>query len=63
MIYSMFVSLDGFIEGPNRNLDWHIVNEELHKYVNDQQSEIDTYLYGQRMYEVMAYWETADVRE
>jgi len=60
VIYSMFVSLDGFIEGPNRNLDWHIVNEELHQYVNDQQSEIDTYLYGRRMYEVMAYWETAD---
>ena len=60
VIYSMFVSLDGFIEGPHRNLDWHIVDEELHKYVNDQQSEIDTYLYGRRMYEVMAYWETAD---
>jgi dihydrofolate reductase len=60
VIYSMFVSLDGFIEGPNRRLDWHIVDEELHRFVNDQQSEIDTYLYGRRMYEVMAYWETAD---
>jgi len=60
VIYSMFVSLDGFIEGLNRNLDWHIVNEELHKYVNDQQGEIDTYLYGRRMYEAMSYWETAD---
>lgn len=60
VIYSMFVSLDGFIEGPNRNLDWHIVDGELHTYVNDQQREFDTYLYGRRMYEVMAYWETAD---
>ena len=61
VIYSMLVSLDGFIEGPNRELDWHIIDEELHKYINDQQSAIDTYLYGRRMYEVMAaYWPTAD---
>jgi len=60
VIYGMFVSLDGFIEGPNRELDWHIPDEELHRYVNDQQREIGAYLFGRRMYEVMAYWETAD---
>jgi dihydrofolate reductase len=60
IIYSMLVSLDGFIEGPNRELDWHIIDEELHRFINDQQSAIDTQLYGRRMYEVMAYWETAD---
>lgn len=60
VIYSMFVSLDGFIEGPNREIDWHIVDEELHKYVNDQERAIDTHLYGRRMYEVMSYWQTAD---
>ncbi|GIK42890.1 MAG: deaminase [Chloroflexota bacterium] len=60
VIYSMLVSLDGFIEGPNRELDWHIIDEEFHKFVNDQQSEFDTYLCGRRMYEVMSYWETAD---
>jgi len=60
VIYSMLVSLDGFIEGPNRELGWHVIDEELHKFVNDQQSAFDTYLYGRRMYEVMAYWETAD---
>jgi dihydrofolate reductase len=60
VIYSMIVSLDGFIETPNRELDWVIIDEELHRFVNDQQSEIDTYLYGRRLYEVMTYWETAD---
>ncbi len=60
VIYSMIVSLDGFIEGPNRDLDWHIVDEELHKYVNDQERGIGTHLYGRRMYEVMSYWQTAD---
>ena len=60
VIYSPMVSLDGFIEGPNRNLDWGIIDEELHSFINDQQSEIDTYLFGRRMYEVMVYWDTAD---
>jgi dihydrofolate reductase len=54
------VSLDGFVEGPNRNLDWVIVDEELHSFINDQEREIDTYLFGRRMYEVMTYWETAE---
>ena len=60
VVYSMLVSLDGFIEGPNRELDWHIIDEELHTFINDQQGEFDTYLYGRRLYEVMTYWETAD---
>jgi dihydrofolate reductase len=54
------VSLDGFVEGPNQKLDWVIVDEELHTYINDQQSAIDTYLFGRRMYEVMKYWDTAE---
>ena len=60
VIYSMFVSLDGFIAGPNKELDWHIIDEELHRFVNDQERAIGTYLYGRRMYEVMSYWQTAD---
>ncbi len=60
VIYSTMVSLDGFTEGPNRNLDWVIVDEELHSFINDQHREIDTFLFGRRMYEVMVYWETAD---
>jgi dihydrofolate reductase len=60
IIYSMLVSLDGFIEGPSRELDWGIIDEEFHTFVNDQQREFDTCLYGRRMYEVMMYWETAD---
>jgi dihydrofolate reductase len=61
IIYVTMVSLDGYIEGPHRELDWHIIDEELHTYVNDQQRAIGAYLYGRRMYEVMAaYWPTAD---
>jgi dihydrofolate reductase len=61
LIYSMMVSLDGFVETPDHDLDWVIVDEELHKFVNDQQEAIGAYLNGRRMYELMAeYWPTAD---
>ncbi len=62
LVYSFNVSLDGFIEGPNQELDWSIIDEELHTFINDQQSEIGVYLYGRRLYELMsAYWPTADL--
>ena len=61
VIYSMMVSLDGFIEGPNREIDWVIIDEELHRFANDQAREVDIFLYGRRLYEVMVdYWPTAD---
>lgn len=61
VIYSMLVSLDGFIEGPNRELDWHVIDEEFHTHVNEQERATDIYLYGRRMYEIMAeYWARAD---
>jgi len=61
MIYSMNVSLDGFIETPNRGLDWVTMDEELHTFFNDQAREMGAFLYGRRLYEVMVdYWPTAD---
>ena len=54
-------SVDGYIEGPNRAFDWPIVREELHKYFNDQARALGTFLYGRRVYELMAsFWPTAD---
>src|SRR5438445_9018614 len=61
VIYSMNVSLDGFVEGPNRELDWSTPDEELHRFWNDHARQIGTSLYGRRLYELMAeYWPTAD---
>ena len=61
VIYGMMVSLDGYIETPGREIDWILIDEELHKYVNEQESAVDTYLYGRRMYQLMAaFWPTAD---
>ena len=58
VIYSSMVSLDGFVKDQNRNLDWIRIDEELHTFVNEQHHEIDTFLFGRRMYEVMVSWET-----
>jgi len=59
MIYSMGVSLDGFIAGPGGDIGWSVPDEELHQFHNDQTREIGTHLLGRRLYETMVYWETA----
>ena len=60
LIYSMTVSLDGFIAGPGGEIDWSAPDEELHRFHNQQVSEIGVHLCGRRLYEVMTYWETFD---
>jgi dihydrofolate reductase len=61
IIYMMSVSLDGFIEGPNRDLDWHMVDDELHTHFNEQLSAMSAFLDGRVTYELMAgFWPTAD---
>jgi dihydrofolate reductase len=60
LIYSMGVSLDGFIAGPGGAIDWSAPDEELHRFHNQQMREIGAHLCGRRLYEVMTYWETAD---
>lgn len=59
LIYSMIMSLDGYIADGDGNFDWAAPDEEVHQYFNDMEREIGTYLYGRRMYETMIYWETA----
>ena len=55
----MMVTLDGFFEGPDHNIDWHNVDEEFNDFAIDQLNEIDTLLFGRVTYEVMAsYWPT-----
>ena len=60
LIYSMGVSLDGFIAGPGGEIDWSDPDEELHRFHNEQTKEIGAHLCGRRLYEVMLYWETAE---
>src|SRR5437762_1067815 len=60
LIYSMGVSLDGFIAGPDGDIDWSAPDEELHRFHNQQARELGAHLCGRKLYEVMVYWETAD---
>lgn len=59
----MMVSLDGFFEGPNHELDWHNVDEEFNQFALDQLDEIDTLLFGRVTYQMMAsYWPTEEAK-
>lgn len=61
LIYSMSVSLDGFVDTSDHGLDWALIDEELHRVFNDEAREAGVFLYGRRMYELMTgYWPTAD---
>jgi dihydrofolate reductase len=62
LVYSMGVSLDGFIADRDGNIDWSAPDEELHRFHNEQARETGAQLCGRRLYEVMTYWETADER-
>ena len=58
LIYSAITSLDGYVEDEDGNFDWAAPDEEVFTFVNDLERPIGTYLYGRRMYETMAGWET-----
>jgi dihydrofolate reductase len=59
LIYSAITSLDGYVADEIGNFDWAPPDEEVHRFVNDLERLVGTYLYGRRMYEVMEFWETA----
>jgi dihydrofolate reductase len=61
LVYGMNVSLDGYAAAPDGGLDWTYVDEEVHGWWNDRIREASAYLYGRRIYELMAaHWPTAD---
>ncbi len=60
IISFMHISLDGFVAGPNGEMDWIKVDEEIFDYVGKRVSEGDTALYGRVTYQMMEnYWPTA----
>jgi dihydrofolate reductase len=61
VIPKMSISLDGFMEGPAGEIDWHLVDGELHRHVNPFIAGTGGFLEGRRTYELMEqYWPTAD---
>jgi dihydrofolate reductase len=63
LIYAALASLDGYVEDEDGKFDWAEPDEEVHSFVNDLEREVGTYLYGRRVYETMAVWETMPLDE
>ncbi|MBE2184734.1 MAG: dihydrofolate reductase family protein [Anaerolineae bacterium] len=61
VVFVMNISLDGYMEDTNGSLEWNLVDEEFHRYFNEQEKDVDYHLYGRRLYELMnSYWPTVD---
>lgn len=58
--YSMSVSLDGYIVGPDGDFGWTASDEEVFRSWIDEVRQVGVHLLGRRLYETMLYWETAD---
>ncbi|SDO79754.1 Dihydrofolate reductase [Streptomyces sp. cf386] len=58
--YSMGVSLDGYIVGPDGGFDWTVPDKEVFRFWIDEIQQVGVHLLGRRLYETMLYWETAD---
>lgn len=58
--YSMSVSLDGYIAGPDGGFDWPGFSKEVFRFWIDEIRDVGVHLMGRRLYETMLYWETAE---
>jgi dihydrofolate reductase len=56
--YSMRVSLDGYIAGPDGDFGWTEPDEEVFRFVTKEIRQVGVHLLGRRLYETMLYWET-----
>jgi dihydrofolate reductase len=60
LVYTALTSLDGYIEDDSGNFDWAVPDAEVHEFVNSLEASVGTHLYGRRLYEIMASWQTLD---
>ncbi|MFG2332616.1 dihydrofolate reductase family protein [Streptomyces sp. NPDC048604] len=58
--YSMGVSLDGYIVGPDGGFDWTVPGDDVFRFWIDEIRDVGVHLLGRKLYETMLYWETAD---
>ncbi len=58
LIYSMLVSLDGYVEEADGSFGWAEPDEQVFTFINELERSVGTSLYGRRLYETMAPWET-----
>jgi dihydrofolate reductase len=60
LIFQMMITLDGYFEGPHREIDWHNVDAEFNDYAIDLLNNVDVLLFGRVTYQLMAsYWPTS----
>jgi dihydrofolate reductase len=60
VIFQMSVSIDGYVEGPGREIDWHVVDQDFNAYAVETLKATDVLIMGRKTYELMAgYWPTA----
>jgi dihydrofolate reductase len=58
--YSMGMSLDGYIVGPDGRFDWTTPDPDVFRFWIDEIRGVGVHLMGRRLYETMLYWETAE---
>jgi dihydrofolate reductase len=61
LIYSAIASVDGYVADEDGKFDWAEPDEEMHAFVNELERPVGTYLYGRRMYGVLAAWENVEL--
>lgn len=55
--YSLGMSLDGYIAGPDGTFDWPGFSEEIFRHSIDEVKDVGVHLMGRKLYETMLYWE------
>lgn len=58
--YSMGVSLDGYVVGPDGDFAWTPPDEEVFRFATNEIRGVGVHVLGRRLYETMLYWETAE---
>ncbi|OAI42676.1 deaminase [Verrucomicrobia bacterium SCGC AG-212-E04] len=61
LIYAAFTSLDGYVADETGNFDWAELDDEVHAFINSRERQVGTYIFGRKMYETIAVWETPEV--
>ena len=63
ILFFMLTTLDGYFEGPERDITWHNVDAEFNEFAIEQLNSVDALLFGRATYELMAaYWPTESAR-
>jgi len=57
LIYTAITSLDGYVADREGKFDWAVPDDDVHRFVNERERSIGTYLFGRRLYEVMSAWD------